>query len=125
MSVLSRETILSRAPELPRELVPVPEWGGDVWVRTISASERDQLEMQWEKTKRVHFRARLVWYCACDEKGADLFQETDIPVLGAHSTAAITRICDVGFRLNGFTKTEIEELEKNLPSGPPSDSSTA
>jgi hypothetical protein len=80
--------------------------------------------MQWEKTKRVHFRARLVYYCACDGEGKDLFHETDIPVLGAHSTAAITRICDVAFRINKFTRDEIEELEKNLPSGPPAASSS-
>jgi hypothetical protein len=121
---LSRDAILQCAPVLPKELVEVPEWGGSVWVRTVSASERDKLEMEWERTKRVHFRARLVFVCACDEAGAPLFRETDIPCLGAKSTTAVTRICDVAFRLNGFTKTEIEELEKNSQSDPASDSST-
>jgi hypothetical protein len=116
---LDRQSILSRAPSLPREEVPVPEWGGSVWVRTLTASERDQLEMSWEQTKRVHFRARLVYYCACDEEGKTLFRPEDLAVIGAHSTAAVSRICDVAFRLNKFTKDEIEELEKNSPSGQP------
>ncbi len=119
---LDRESILKQAPVLPRELVTVPEWGGDVYVRTLSASERDQLEMQWEKTKRVHFRARLVYYCACDEQGKDLFREEDVPVLGGHSTSAITRVCDVAFRLNKFTREEVEELEKNSRNGQAADS---
>ena len=119
---LDRDTILKTPPLLHRELVPVPEWGGDVWVRTLSASERDQLEMQWEKTKRIHFRARLVYYCACDDAGKDLFREEDIPILGAHSTSAITRIVDVAFRLNKFTREDIEELEKNSRNGQAADS---
>jgi hypothetical protein len=114
---LDRQSILASAPVFPRELVNVPEWGGDVWVRTLSASERDQLEMQWEKTKRVHFRARLVYYCCCDENGKDLFREEDVPVLGAKSTTAVARICDVAFRLNKFTREDIEELEKNSQNG--------
>jgi hypothetical protein len=120
--ILNRESILQRAPVLPRELVAVPEWGGDVWVRTLSASERDQLEMEWEKSKRIHFRARLVYYCACDEQGADLFKQEDIAILGAHSTAAITRVCDVAFRLNKFTREDIEELEKKSVNGQSVDS---
>jgi hypothetical protein len=114
---LDRQSILACADTLPRELVNVPEWGGDVWVRTLSASERDQLEMQWEKTKRVHFRARVVYYCACDEQGRDLFREEDIPVLGAKSTTAVAKVCDVAFRLNRFTREDIEDLEKNSPNG--------
>jgi len=119
---LSRESILSRAPELPREEVPVPEWGGSVFVRTLTASERDRLETDWERTARVHFRARLVRFTVCDDAGKDLFRDVDIAVLGAHSTAAISRLTDVAFRLNKFTKTDVEELEKNSESGQPGDS---
>ena len=46
---LDRDAILAQPVVLPRELVDVPEWGGDVWVRMLTASERDQLEMEWEK----------------------------------------------------------------------------
>ncbi len=119
---LDRNAILQQAPVLPRELVSVPEWGGDVWVRTLTASERDQLEMEWERTKRVHFRARLVYYCACDDQGKDLFRAEDIPILGGHSTSALTRICDVAFRLNKFTREEVEELEKKSWNGQAADS---
>lgn len=114
---LDRNAILQRTPILAKELVSVPEWGGEVWVRTLSASERDQLEIEWERTKRVHFRARLVYYCVCDEDGKDLFRAEDIPVLGAQSTAAVSRVCEVAFRLNRFGKEDIEELEKNLRNG--------
>ncbi len=36
MNILSKEAILS-ADDLPREIVSVPEWGGQVYVRTMTA----------------------------------------------------------------------------------------
>jgi hypothetical protein len=121
--ILSREGILSQSPILPREELEIPEWGGSIFVRMLSASERDQLEIQWERTKRVHFRARLVYYCACTAEGADLFREEDIPILGAQPTSAVARICDLAFKINKFTKDDVEELEKNSPNGRAADSS--
>ena len=40
MNILSKDAILA-ADDLPRETVHVPEWGGDVYVRTMSGTDRD------------------------------------------------------------------------------------
>lgn len=121
---LDRQTILSKTPQLARERVNVPAWGGDVYVRELTAWERDSLEVSWEKTKRHNFRARLAVATVCDEQGEDLFGLKDIEALGKHPSTALVAIADVAFRVNKFTKEEVEELEKNSESGPSEGSSS-
>jgi hypothetical protein len=123
--MLSRDAILNKAPQFPREEVQVPEWGGSVMVRCLSGAERDKLEVEWESTKRVNFRARLVAYAACDDQGKPLFLTNDIPSLGQQPASALSRICDVAFKLNAFTKSDVEELEKNSGTDPSAASNSA
>ena len=40
--MLTREQILA-ADDLPRERCPVPEWHGELWVRTMTAADREAL----------------------------------------------------------------------------------
>ncbi len=122
--MLSRADILKLTPQFPREEVQVPEWGGSVWVRTLSAAERDKLEAEWERTKRVNFRARLALYTLCDQNGVALMQEQDLHTLGNQASSALNRITEVAFRLNGFTKADEADLEKNSESGQTNGSAT-
>lgn len=117
---LDRNAILfsGKPPVLPREEVDVPEWGGSVWVRTLSAFERDELERAWEATKRRNFRARLVVATVCDEHGKDIFELGDIEALGRHASTTLGRVFEVAVRLNKFTRDEVEDLEKNSASTP-------
>ena len=43
MKLLSRDEILA-ASDLTKELVEVPEWGGSVYVRAMTGTERDSYE---------------------------------------------------------------------------------
>lgn len=107
-----RESILT-ADDLPREAVEVPEWGLTVWVRTISASQRDAFEGALAKDQYLDVRARLAAYALCDEDGSPLFTEADIKALGMKSSAAISRIADVAMRLNAVTPKDLDAIEKN------------
>lgn len=113
---LSREAILAYG-ELPRELVHVAALGGSVWVRTLTAGQRDRYEMdQFEANKREKaqdYRARLVAATACDADGRLLFAPGDIPLLSDLSCAALDPIYEVALRLNRFTSSDVKELEKN------------
>jgi hypothetical protein len=42
---LTRDSILN-AKDLKKELVKVPEWGGEVYVRCMTGSERDAFESE-------------------------------------------------------------------------------
>ncbi len=120
MGCLSRDAILA-VEDLPREYVEVPEWGGGVWVRTMTGSERDRWERQFvdeqgkprKSTEIEHLRAALVVHCVVDDNGQKLFDEADIPALGAKSGKALDRLFAVAQRLNGFRKEDIEELAGN------------
>jgi hypothetical protein len=116
---LTREEILGRE-DLPLEEVPVPEWGGAVWVRTISAAERDAWEASTYgdgkgdvRERLANLRARLVCLCACSANGDRLFTDADAGKLGGKSAAAVDRLFDVAQRLNGLGPRDVEELVKN------------
>ena len=131
MPILNRDQILS-SDDLVKELVPVLEWGGDVWVRGMTGSERDSFEMavveQRGKKTAVNMnnmRAKLCSRSICDEGGKLLFSEADVHKLGEKSAAALSRIFMVAQRLSGITETDVkelaEELEENPFEGSPSD----
>lgn len=121
MAVLSREAILS-AEDLGRELVAVPEWGGEVYVRVLPGAERDQFEIDSldsagpdARFNRHNVRARLAARCVVGEDGRRLFADADVEALGDKSGAALDRIFDVAMRLNRMRRQDVEELVKNSP----------
>jgi hypothetical protein len=113
--LLSRDDILN-TDDLHLERVDVPEWNGVLYVRVMTAGERDHFEAEVsggtkKKQNMVNLRARLVCLVACDEKGEKLFQPADAAALGAKSAAAVDRVFSVAARLNGFTNQDIDDLE--------------
>lgn len=117
-----RDLILS-ADDLKRERVDIPEWpGATVFVRMMTASERDRFESAHLKSPERDFRARLAVATVCDEQGQAVFTEADIPALGAKSSAALTRIFEAAAKLNKMGKEDYEDLGKGSSSSP-SDSS--
>ncbi len=122
--MLSREQILA-AVDLPREEVYIAEWAGSVWVRTLSAAERDALEAASVQARGkdrsvnlANLRARLAVLCLVDEQGQRLFTDTDAVALGQKSAKALARVYDVAARLNGLSAEDVEELAKNSEPGP-------
>lgn len=131
--LLTRAEILA-APDLPRELVSVPEWGGSVYVRTMTGAERDALETEMFQADGTdvgvsldsylaNFRAKLVARCVVDEDGDRLFSDTDVVALGQKSAAALQRVVAVAQRLSAITPADVEALRKN--SDAPADASSS
>lgn len=115
-TVLTRAAILE-AEDLPRERVEVPEWGGSVYVRTMTGAEKDRFEFDetraTEKRTPEGARARLLVVTLVDEAGQRLFTEQDMETLGAKSSAALDRCYEVAARLNRLTARDFEFLLKN------------
>lgn len=135
MAILTREQIL-QADDLPRETVPVPEWGGEVIVRTMGGTEQDAFEaslvvFKGKGRKRTaerdmkNYTAKLVSLVVCDEKGKPLFNQMDVQALGRKSTAALARVVEVAMRLNGIRDEDVEEAEKNSESAPSDDGTSS
>ena len=117
MTLLNRETILA-AQDVQYETVAVPEWGGEVRVRAISAAARDDLEQaayaaHTAKQPFRNMRARMVALCVVGEDGKPVFTGQDIETLGEKSAAALDRVYAAAARLNAITDSDIKELEKN------------
>jgi hypothetical protein len=111
-------SLILGAADLPREKVPCPEWGCDVWVKTLPVADKDDFEQanrdrRGKDGKVRNFRAHVAALCVCDENGDQVFGPADADALGRKSSKALSRVCDVAFRLNGWTDDDVKELEKN------------
>lgn len=109
---LTKEQIIA-ANDRPTEEVEVPEWGGSVLVRGISASQRTKYEQALFKgfdadgkpiidMNGVDQRLSLCALCIVDDSGAPLFSKEEVAVLGDKSGVALQRIFEVAQRLSGL-----------------------
>lgn len=121
---LSRDDILN-APDLLFEPVPVPEWGGEVIIRSLTGEERDAWEASRRQVRNAgtkhqeviitsdNARAGLLVKCIVDEAGERRFTDRDIPALGKKSGKVLDRLFDVAARLSGISDDAEDELEGN------------
>lgn len=127
---LNREAIFA-VSDIKTEAVYVPEWGGSVYVKGMTARERDEYEVEIVSTRgknvevnRRNLRAKLVVRTVVDENGERLFGDTDIKELGEKSAAAIDRLFGVAQRLSGLSPEDEEDLAKNSASEASEDSAS-
>lgn len=127
MKELTRKAVLD-ADDLKIEPVEVPEWSGQLHVKTLTAAER----AEWlsgaidaggddEDTAVPDMRPRLVVYAACDKDGKPLFTVADVEALGAKNGVALDRVFAAAAELNRVGAEAVEDAEKN--SGAASDGS--
>lgn len=120
MATLTREAIVA-VRDIQRELVDVPEWGGEVWVRGLTAAERDAYESGMVKNPGPNqefvldnIRAKLAVKVICDENGARLFSDADVALLAEKSGSALSRVWMVARRLSGMTEEAAAALTEQL-----------
>lgn len=114
-SVLSREKILG-AQDLKYDEVDVPEWGGKVRIRSLTATERAKFEEHtYRVTQRVgaegvnvEFFAHLVRLRLCvltivDENGNRMFADDEEDVLGQKSATGADRVFQASSKLSGLS----------------------
>ena len=117
MPLLTKDAILN-AQDLQRVEVEVPEWGGTVWIRTLTGNQRDVFEASLMKANGktqnlTNVRGRFAALVVCDESGTQMFNDAEAMKLGEKSAAALNRIWDAGTQLNGIGEEAVKELEKN------------
>ncbi len=116
---LTRDDILS-AEDLKSERVQVPEWGGEVIVRELTGTERDEYESSLVTIKGTktevnsrNMRAKLVALSLVDDGGNRLFTHEDIKALGLKSASALDRVVDVAKRISRIAEDDLEEAGKD------------
>lgn len=111
--MISKETLLSSCKR-KIEKVNVPLDGGHVFVRSMTAKERDDYELaSLETGNNNSSRVMMLLHTVCDKDGELIFSEDDIALIGEMDGAIVQPIYNKAVDLAYITKEDIEELEKN------------
>jgi len=128
--ILNKKDILN-ADDVVKELVAVPEWGGDVYVRGMTGASRDKFEASIVQTRgkdqtlnMTNIRAKLASMTICDENGQRIFSDADIVELSNKSAVALQRVFVVAQRLSGIGDNDVKELAEALEENPLEDSAS-
>jgi hypothetical protein len=120
MAFLTRDQIIE-ADDTKYDIVSCPEWGGDVRLKSISGTKRDNYEASLidergpsRKMNLRNARAKLIILTACDETGRPLFTTEDLRALGAKNAAPLDRLFDAAQKLTGMSKDDVEKLTENF-----------
>lgn len=118
MSVLSRQQILE-ARDLKEIKVAVPEWGGDVVIREMSAAERLEFERATLDVgaRDPQFLARLLAFVMRDDQGERFFDPSsteELALLQSKSSMVISRLADRAFEINKLEVMDLQQDVQNL-----------
>src|SRR6266545_4701761 len=109
---LTREQILaapSRQQPIPLE---VPEWGGTVYIKVLSAG--DQAAMSSNGHKEAEMPIWLLVGCLVSEDGKRLFTDEDVPALLEQEFPIIMRVFSEAARHNGLSTKELDEAMQSF-----------
>lgn len=117
LATLSKAALLAAANQTKLEPLELPELGGTVYVKAMTAGEREQFEQDMTdndlvKSKKV--RATVFANSVTDENGNRLFTSDDIDSINSLPASIVSKVFDKSNEINGInTKQVIEQAEKN------------
>ncbi len=112
---------LLKASNLRRTEVDMGKWWGEkVWVRELTARERQQFSIQLASNEGEMnmalvdetFWAKLVQMATVDEEGSLVFDTEDIDALAEQSGSAIQHLAEEIMTLSGMTEKGAEEAKE-------------
>lgn len=112
MATLTRDAILA-VQDIAREEIKIPEWGGSVYIKRLTAAERLALSERTVGADGADFMALVLIACVVDADGQQLLEDSDAALLAGKAGTVVQRLFNVADRLNGFTDRRARELEKN------------
>lgn len=128
MALLNREQIQA-AQDIQTDTVNVPEWGGDVRVRGMSAKQRGLITKRTttvDKDGKINsdfnqMQLLTVLVGCVDENGNRIFSEADTDWLREKSAKALFRVFKAIAELSGMDGEAEEAAVKNSESTPSDD----
>ena len=113
MAILSKAEIFA-VDDRKYDDVPCPEWGGEVRVRGLTASEQSVITKLVFEEKKDEISMKVVQFGCVDENGERLFSQRDLDALGKKSFPVIERLGKRIMELTGAgDEAEIEAARKN------------
>lgn len=132
MAVIGSASQILQAQDRKYEDVPVPEWGGEVRIISLTGVGRDDFEASVVedrgkdvKVNTRNLRAKLVAATATDESFNLLFTPDQVSALGEKNGAILDRLFTVAQRLAGMSKSDVEQMVGNSDAAPSGDSTSA
>jgi len=128
--MLSREQILNKV-DIEIKEIPVPEWGGSIFIRQLSRGEQDTyLKRQYGDTRlkqdskarnqeisAVNIYGHDAYLCVCgicNEDGTPVFKQTDVEDLKKKNGMVIGRIAVEIVKFSGMASDiPVEDEVKN------------
>jgi hypothetical protein len=110
--VLSADDILGT-----KDLAPVPydipEWGGKVYIRQLSAAEGRELGDLIEGPQKKGTTVKIVLFGLCDASGKRIFQDHQTKAMEGKCMKVINRVSTEILKVNGLVpdKAEQKKLE--------------
>lgn len=121
MGYLSRNDVL-QAEDFETMPVEVPEWGGTILVRELSADEVEdigfgQMDSKGNRDlrKAKGLRVKIISWAAIAEDGTQLFNRGDVEKLAKKSSRAVGRVFDAIQKLSGIAIEEERPLTVECP----------
>lgn len=108
---LTREQILASRKDRKPVLLSVPEWGGDVYVRVLSAA--DQMALS-DGVEPKDMAIRVILHCLVTEDGNQIFADDDAEELAKEDFPVIMRVFAFVAKLNGLSTKELEEAMESF-----------
>ena len=130
--ILTREDLLS-GDHLKRELVPVEELGGAIWVRQLATAHiltfnqrirdlRSQGKTKVTADISVELMALVVSMSACDPDGHLIFTEADVQALLINEIDVLRKLAEKAQELSGlqarFDGDAVSEVAADLKNEP-------
>lgn len=135
MALLNRNQILE-AKDIKTKVIPVPEWGGDIMIKQLSAKEYNDITMNMVNIRKMaakqlsskknadenledaineiaikNQKILLIIKSVIDENMKPLFTEADLELLYQKNTNVIDRIIA---EIEEFNSVSTEDAKKNL-----------
>lgn len=122
--MLSKKEILE-VQDIQKVEVPVPEWGGAVYVKAMTGVERESWESSLYpggKKDLRHIREKLLVRTLVDETGERIFGDKDVDALSQKNGIILNRLFEKAQEINGLRNEDVEERSKNSESAESEDS---
>lgn len=115
--LVAKKKVLNKADffQLKTKVVPLEvEDLGTVYIKSMTASEREGLERQMQKELESNgIRATIFIYSVCDENGVLEFSDEDLEMVKGFPSSIVTKVFDFSNELNGIDVSAKEDAAKN------------
>jgi len=100
--------------DLPSKVVHMPEWGGDIKLKTMSAKHRIEFERLNANTKtELETIIHLIMFSCVNEDGSLMFEKEDYTFLSNKSAKSLMRLFSEAVDMSTLSEKSLDKKAKN------------